>query len=103
MAKIKVCDLAKELGMNASMLSYRMKRGMTFQQAIECDKHFVPAKKKRGGVKEPKLYTYNGETKSVNAWAKAFGLNQPTLNARLNKGMSFEEAISIPKHARAGA
>ena len=87
---------ARELGMNASALSHRMKRGMTFKQAVECDKHYVPpvVEKKRVRGKAPKLYTHNGETKNMSEWARQFGINPATLNARLTRGVPFEQAIN---------
>lgn len=87
---------ARELGMNASVLSQRMKRGMTFQQAVECDKHYVPpvVEKKRVGGKSPKLYTHNGETKNMSEWARQFGINPATLNSRLTRGVPFDKAVN---------
>lgn len=39
---------------------------------------------------------YNGEIKTVNQWAKQYGINRATLTERLNKGMTIEEAIQKP-------
>lgn len=40
--------------------------------------------------------TYRGETKSVSQWAKDMGLSVNALWGRLNRGLSFEDAISLP-------
>lgn len=43
-----------------------------------------------------RFYTAHGKTQCLVDWAKECGLSQQALWARLNKGWSFEEAISLP-------
>ena len=38
--------------------------------------------------------TYQGETRSVSAWARTLGLNQKTLSERLRRGWSVERAFT---------
>lgn len=46
---------------------------------------------------------YNGEIKTVNQWAKEFGINRGTLTSRLNRGMTITEAIETPIKGGTGA
>lgn len=41
-------------------------------------------------------YTYNGETKSIAAWAKQYKIHRCVLNNRLRRGWTFEDAIKEP-------
>lgn len=47
-------------------------------------------------VRRNRRYTYNNKTLTITEWAKETGINRATLNARLNKGMSIEDAICTP-------
>ena len=78
----------KELGISASTVRGRMKRGLTFKQAVEMEK---PG---HTGGKAPHLYTYNGETNSISGWARTLGINVDTLSYRLKHGVPFEQAIN---------
>ena len=40
-----------------------------------------------------KNYTYNGKTQSLSQWARELGLHRNTLDYRLSKGWSVEEAF----------
>ena len=45
-------------------------------------------------TRKTRMITYNGETHSVSEWARIIGVNQSTLNMRLNKyGWSVEDAL----------
>lgn len=41
-----------------------------------------------------KVFTYNGETKTMAEWARTVGMKYTTLRARIRRGMPFEEAIT---------
>jgi hypothetical protein len=43
-----------------------------------------------------RIYTYNNETLCLKDWADKLKINYPTLQGRLKKGWSFEDAITIP-------
>ena len=44
-----------------------------------------------------RLYTYNGETKSIAQWAREYNIIETTLRSRLNSGkMTIEEALLTP-------
>ena len=46
-------------------------------------------------TRRTRFLTYNGETHSVSEWARILGINQSTLNMRLNKyNWSVEDALS---------
>jgi hypothetical protein len=44
-------------------------------------------------------YEYGGKSMSLSAWAKELGLTYRTLIARINRGLSFVEAIEHPLRA----
>ena len=44
-----------------------------------------------------KLLTHNGETKTLAAWARELRISHSAIIRRLNKGMSVEKALSLPK------
>jgi len=60
--------------------------------------HMPLEKALTSGVLRPQVMflMYQGEIHSVNAWAKIRGLNPVTLRARLQRGYSVEEALSLP-------
>ena len=42
-----------------------------------------------------KLYTYKGETRTLQDWAHAYGIQYGSLWQRLKRGMSIEEALTM--------
>lgn len=43
-------------------------------------------------------YTLNGETKTVTEWAREYHTNYQTIDYRLNKGWTLEEALTTPSY-----
>lgn len=41
------------------------------------------------------FYTYKGETKTSKQWCEIFGISQTTLNDRLKRGWTLEQALTI--------
>ena len=46
-------------------------------------------------VKKKHYYTYNDETHSISEWAELYNLKTKTLECRLNRGKSIEEALNM--------
>lgn len=61
---------------------------------------FVPAKGKRGA--KPKLFTHQGQTKTIAQWAESIGVKEHAFRERLRSGMSLEKALTFnPKQSTA--
>lgn len=41
------------------------------------------------------FYTFNGETKTAKQWCELYSISQTTLNDRLKRGWSLEQALTI--------
>lgn len=84
---------ARELGLDASNLAWRIRNGWPVEKALT-----TPAKHgNRVSTNGMRLIAYNGETKSVSAWAREYGLSISLLRLRLEKGMDIETALTKPK------
>ena len=46
-------------------------------------------------INKKHYYTYNNETHSLPEWAKLYNLKTKTLEGRLNRGKSIEEALNM--------
>lgn len=51
--------------------------------------------------RKPKLYTYNGQSKTLSEWAEIAGVSYQTFAQRIHSGMEFERAITMKKSERA--
>lgn len=68
----------------------------TTEETSEETKENVKPKHKKPNLKLTEL-TYNGETKSIRAWAEEINMPWPTLYDRVNRnGWTVEDAIEIP-------
>lgn len=45
-----------------------------------------------------RLFTHNGITDSIAGWADRLGVRRESLRHRINRGWSFERAVSTPFH-----
>jgi len=41
------------------------------------------------------FYTYNGKTQTAKQWCNEYGVSQTTLNDRLKRGWTLEQALTI--------
>lgn len=57
---------------------------------------WIEQKEQKRNMRSNRLYEYNGETKCIAEWAEKLNINESFLRARLNRGMSVEDAILIP-------
>jgi hypothetical protein len=53
-------------------------------------------KEQARNTRRNRLVTYAGRTLCVNAWAEELGMNRRTISARLKKGWSPEQALTLP-------
>jgi hypothetical protein len=78
--------------------------GMTLDRYPNNDGHYEPGnvrwatnsqqqmnKRPRSSIRK---FTFNGETLSVRQWAKRFGINRSTINARLRNGWSVAKVLA---------
>src|SRR5690606_34713288 len=65
----------------------------------------TPAPKPKAGIvptgRKPKLYSYNGESKSLSEWATQFKIDYHTLGTRLRNGIPLERALTMKPRQRA--
>lgn len=52
---------------------------------------------KRKTVKDLTILTINGETKTLREWQEFYNISNATLDYRKSKGMTLEQALTIPK------
>lgn len=51
---------------------------------------------KKNGTYLGRLITFHGETLNISEWAKKTGISRTTLNTRLNRHWSVEDALGTP-------
>lgn len=80
--------IGEKLGLTSRALRKRLRKGETPEKA------FTPP---RGYTASRRLYTVNGETMSLQAWAVRIGLSEAGLKERLCSGLWTEEqALTTP-------
>ncbi len=62
----------------------------------ECNIRWTTRKVQANNRRTNRLVEYRGRIQTVCAWADELGIHRPTLLNRLNKGMSPEEAFTVP-------
>lgn len=60
------------------------------------DGQYMNTRRKRS---PPRFYTYNGKTQSTARWAMEYGISRDTINSRINRGMSIEDALTLPLYS----
>lgn len=78
-------DWAERSGVSTQTLRARLTR-MTLEEAIALGAPKAPGR-------APKLYTYEGQTRTVKGWAKHTGIPKSTITHRLLNGASIAEVI----------
>lgn len=98
---IKVCKRWLDFGNFCTDMGARPE-GMTLDRKNN-DKNYNKSNCKWSTIEEQnnnkrdtRLYEYKGKTFSIARWSRELGINAYTLYSRLDKGMSFEEAATMP-------
>lgn len=78
-------DWARQYNISSSALNYRLKLGMSFEEAInkEVSERTV-------------LYRYNGEEKTTTELSTIAGVSPKTITERIRDGWTVEEAVETP-------
>lgn len=83
-------EWADELGIQRQTLLHRYYAGWSTEdmltKPVEPYNHILP----QNGIE------WNGEKKSIAAWARQYGLKEETVACRLRRGMTLEEALTKP-------
>lgn len=61
---------------------------------------FVTLKENNQKRRTTRYYTINGVTKNLQQWCDFYGINRGTVNVRLEKGWSIEDALTKPVRKR---
>ncbi len=68
---------------------------------IDANKNYEPSncrwvtrKEQQNNTSYTRLYTYNGETRSIMQWAEKTGMSPPVLYYRIRSGWSIEKALN---------
>lgn len=86
---------SKRSGIPAATIGHRLRQGWESEMAI-----FGAPGIAGVGRKARKALTVNGITMSIEDWSKEIGLNRTTIEERLARGWSVEEAVMRPKGFR---
>ena len=57
---------------------------------------WIPLNEQSKNTRRAHKLTFNGKTMCLTDWAKEFKINRGTLTSRLKRGMSVEDALTIP-------
>lgn len=63
---------------------------------------WISNKKQQNNRTNNRLITFRGETKTLKEWSEKTGLKYQTLQKRLNKGWTVEEALTLPTQPNTG-
>jgi len=78
--------------------------GFNYREPTDNPNSRFPVKKStKEKMSESKSFKYSafGENLSLTKWAEKTGLNREAIRARINRGCSVEDAVSIPKKSTA--
>ncbi len=90
---MNISEWAKELGLDASNLAWRLRSGWTVEQALTTQPRLGNRTRKTG----QRLIEYNGEICNISEWARRFNMSNALLRLRFEKGMSVHDALTTPK------
>lgn len=88
-------DWAKETGLTAMAIRYRLAQGWEVKDALTVPAHGGDLT--RGG----KTLTLAGETLTITQWAHKLGMGKATLQVRVRAGWSDEKALTTPVRPKA--
>jgi hypothetical protein len=89
-----ITEAAAHYGMHATTIARRLRNGWTLEQV------FGLAKRKRFATYSHEVRTSRGTFSSIKAAAAEFGMNPGTVQARLAKGWTPDEAVGIVARSR---
>jgi hypothetical protein len=83
--KPALSPLARKAGVSQRLAAYRMAAGHPIEKALQ-----------PGALPRPPHHplTFNGQTKSMAAWASEIGISRSALSRRISRGWSIERALS---------
>lgn len=84
---------ARELGLDASNLAWRLRNGWSIEQALTTKPNTGNRTNKNG----QRIIEYCGQEKCLSEWARQYGMSISLLRLRLGKGMSIDAALNTPK------
>ena len=102
---IKVCDEWKHIEGFINFYNWAISNGYSDEltlDRIDNGKDYCPENCRWSTLKEQSnhrtnnvFYTYKGKTKTSKQWCDEYGISQTTLNDRLNRGWTLEQALNI--------
>ena len=102
---IKVCDEWKHIEGFVNFYNWAMSNGYSKDltlDRIDNEKDYCPENCRWSTLKEQSnhrtnnvFYTYKGKTKTSKQWCEEYGISQTTLNDRLKRGWTLEQALTI--------
>jgi hypothetical protein len=81
-------DLAIASGVSIDTIRYRLNQGLPVEQVIDPNS------------RRERLISHDGRSMSMTAWEKHLGLNRGTIQTRLRRGKSIEEALAPARWKR---
>jgi hypothetical protein len=85
-----VTQARKRAGVSRNLYHSRLRIGWSKERAASTP----PGR--NSGAKTQAAYEYRGKKMPLSQWARHLNINYRTLLARINKGLSFEEAVEHP-------
>lgn len=82
-------EWARTYGIDLATLRARLKRGMTFSEAVE-----TPVDKQYAN--RQRLITYQGRTQRLAAWCREYGIQHTVVVKRIRRGWSIHDALTKP-------
>ena len=102
---IKVCDEWQHIEGFINFYNRAINNGYSDEltlDRIDNEKDYCPENCKWSTLKEQSnhrtnnvFYTYKGKTKTSKQWCDEYGISQTTLNDRLKRGWTLEQALTI--------
>ena len=100
--RVTISELLQRSGVSRATYQRRLRNGYSQTRAARTP----PGRSGRPDANTQPSYEYRGKLMSLTSWSKHLGINYRTLLQRVNRGLSFEEAIEhkfygrLPKKSR---